>query len=170
MKTKEQKVILQIYAAMTASLLVSFVPHVAAALPALLFFTGTLVAAYVLRARHGDDSLMANHMSFIIRTIWISTFLAAVTVAGASFYVLMHYDPSPILACADKLMGMVSIPAMETTIRPCVDDFVGVNRRIFIDGTLIAAAPVALYFAFRLARGLSRAGKGHRIANIKNWM
>ncbi len=167
---REKRTITNLYAAFSVSLILSFMPMIEAAGLAALMFAGVLVAAYILRARADETSLTCNHATFIIRTIWIASLFAFVTTLIAAGYVIQNFNPAAIHRCVDDVaMNMMDLTGLEQAIRPCLDRFIQDNMRVFINGTLIAAAPVVAYILFRLAKGLPRAMKGHRIGNVRHW-
>lgn len=173
-QNKEQKAINNIYALLCVSLLMGFIPIMTAALLALLMFTGALIGAYVIRSKADEHSLAANHMTFIIRTIWIASLFALISTAIASAYLLPNYDNSMLMACADQVVqnlgsGMTDPVLLEEKLKPCMDDFMQANKSVFIIATIIAATPIVVYMGYRLAKGLSRAVKGHRIGDVKAW-
>ncbi|MCB9989838.1 MAG: hypothetical protein H6867_00480 [Rhodospirillales bacterium] len=165
----EQKTVTNIYAMLTVSLLMSFVPMVSAAVLATIMFLGVMLYAYHVRSKAEPTSLATNHMSFIIRSIWIASFFALFTMSAACVYILSVYDPSAVQACADRMMSMSSEAAMMDAMKPCMDEFMSANMAYFINGIVIGAGPIVIYFVYRLAKGLSRALKGHRIGDVKNW-
>ena len=170
--SKEQKSVLNIYALLCVSLVVSFIPLAQAAALAVIMFTMALIGAYHVRRKSLPESLAINHMTFVIRTIWIMTLFATVTTSVASVYVLMYYDPLPLMDCANRLLSAgvtTDMAAARDLIMPCMDNFVRTNVHVFALGGLMAATPIVIYAALRLARGLSRALKGHRIGDVKTW-
>lgn len=164
----EQKTITNVYAALTVSLVMSFLPIMSAALLALVMFVGVWIAAYVLRGKHEHDSLTADHMTFIIRTIWIAGLMSLLTMSAATAYILAVYDPTMMMACAQNLPS-TDMAAIEAAVRPCYDEFMRVNMPYLIKGAAIGIGPVVIYLAYRLTKGLSRALKGHRIGDVKSW-
>lgn len=168
MPNKEQKTITHVYAALTVSLLMSFLPVMSAAAFSMVMFIGVWIAAYVLRSKTDHDSLLADHMTFVIRTIWIAGFFALITMSVATAYILSVYDPSVIVNCAGNI-NTTDMAAIEAAVKPCMDEFLAANMNYFINGTIIGAGPLVVYFAYRLAKGISRATKGHRIGDVKNW-
>ena len=168
MSSTETKTITHVYAVLTVSLLMSFVPMVGAAALAMILFIGVWIAAYVLRRKTSHDSLLADHMTYIIRTIWITGLFALITTSIASAYILNVYDPSALLGCTGNV-STTDMAALKAAVQPCVDAFVSVNMPYFVKGTIIAGGPLVVYMAYRLAKGLSRATKGHRIGDVKSW-
>ena len=180
MATPEEKKILQVYGALAAALVMMLIPHMAACVVALLLLTGTLVMAYGVKRKAEAHSLAADHMSFILRTIGIGSLMAVLTTTVASVYLLQMADLSPLQPCADRLSSqLLNSPAPETmpdvaqmsaVVMPCVHPFVMQNRDVFMAALLIAAALPLVYFAYRMAKGLSRARRGHRIGDAHKWL
>lgn len=168
---KQQRLVLNIYALLGVSLLMMALPYMTAAFAAMILFLGTLIAAYIIRGRAGAQSYAANHMTYLIRTIWIGSFFALITLTLASLYIISLFDPAPMQTCAERLLSMPNSDpqTLQALLQPCMDEFMRVNREIFITGSLIAIGPVVLYFLYRIAKGLSRAFKQHRIGAVKHW-
>ena len=53
--------------------------------------------------------------------------------------------------------------------RACMDQFMEENRAVFYKAGAIAIVPVVLYLLYRLSKGLSRASRGYRVADVKSW-
>lgn len=173
-QNKEQKTINNIYALVCVSLLMGFIPVIEAAVLCLVMFLAAFIAAYILRKRAAAESLTANHMTFIIRTIWIASLFLIGTMTVAIIYLLPNYDPSALDICNEKINalimeGVTDVARLEAEIKPCMDNFMADNFMTFMIATAIAAGPVVIYMGYRLARGLSRAIKGHRIGDVKGW-
>jgi len=170
---KQQQLVLNFYALMGAALVMSFLPFISAALLALLMFGGGLIAAYIVRGRRGGQSYAGNHLTFIIRTIWIASLFSLVTMIAATIYILTYYDPGPVQACAEQIVSAAAsapdIMALQSMIQPCMDEFMRVNGQVFLVGGVIGIAPIVIYFVYRLSSGLSRAIKMHRIGDNKSW-
>ena len=173
-QNKEQKTINNIYAMLCVSLILGFLPMIEAAFLAIFMFTAAIIAAYIVRNRSEEHSLTENHMTFIIRTIWIASLFGLISTALASMYLLPNYDSTSLMACMDQVVssmgGGVTDPSqLNDHVQPCMDQFMSDNKIVFIKATIIAAAPIVIYMGYRLAKGLSRATKGHRIGDVKNW-
>ena len=174
---KEQKHIINLYSAFGASLLLTFVPSMMVAGIASVFMLGILIAAYIIRSRSEIGSLEQTHAIYIIRTIYIGSALMLLTIGAASAYMLPLIDHAPIMPCTNMLadQGVAFIQnaskgELIAYLKPCVDNFVTDNKTVFINALVIAAAPVLLYFFYRLAHGLMRVIKGYRIAKPKRWL
>ena len=165
---KEQKNVTNVYAALTVSLLMSFVPVASAALFSLLLFLGVWITAYILRGKAETGSLTADHMSFIIRTIWITGLFSLITMGIATAYILNVYDPMVLINCVGPISS-TDMAAIEAAVKPCIGEFMHANMPYFIKGAVIAGGPLVVYMAYRLAKGISRASKGHRVGDLKSW-
>ncbi len=175
-KNPEVKSIIRIYGAFVASLLMSFVPDPVFAVIAAVFFTGVLAAAYLVRRKAEPESLTENHMTWIIRTIWIVCLFSLATIAAGGVYLWTQVDYSAIQPCAETAGDLVmarngNIEARELVaiMEPCKRAFLDDNRIALIIATITAAFPLVLYLILRLTKGISRASKGYRLANPKEW-
>lgn len=172
----EEKNILRVYGAFAATLVFMLAPHIGMCLVAMLMMLGTLVASYTIRRKSEPQSLAADHMTFIIRTLWIGSGLALITTSLASGYMLATADMVPLQSCSDAAAqriietGTTDTMALQAMMQPCIDGFINGNMGVLTNAVIIAAGAPMLYFAYRLAKGLSRARKGHRLGNVKSWL
>jgi uncharacterized membrane protein len=170
-----QKKIVSLYAAFGAGLALSVVPFMAAVGFSMVFILGVLVAAYILRSGTAQDSLVFNHTTFVIRTIWIGGFIALLTTTAAAVYLFEMLDNTPLDPCIRQFITigpetmMMDVVRMQAVFSGCFHDYVSTNIRAFLISAAIAAGPVLVYFAVRYARGLSRALEGYRVARPEAW-
>lgn len=160
----ELKTVKKIYAAMAIMLALSLVPSTWAAMAVMIFFTAILYIASSIRKKSVPDGFAAIHMTYIVRTIWISSLFAAITGALASIYVLANYDPSSIHDCMDNVIDE------GFDARTCLDAFIDANYAIFRNGTVMAGVPVGIYFVYRFVRGFAASFKGKTIERPKAWL
>lgn len=167
---------MKVYAAFAVSLILSVLPNATAALVSLIFITGVLIAAYVIRKKDDDDGLCNNHMTFIIRTIWVGGFLAIVTVTAGSAYMLMHINNVPLNSCIDTFLAIDPAAAQTMSpaqllelFNPCLPAFIETNKVTLTNSMVISAGPPLVYFLYRHIKGFARAIKGYRLANAKAW-
>ncbi|MFK7839808.1 MAG: hypothetical protein AB8B83_05700 [Bdellovibrionales bacterium] len=172
----EQKILYNIYALFGVAIALSVVPMLSAAIICLLFFTVLLIAAYFIRKREDEHSLVHNHMVFIIRSLWIGALMSLITTVCASFYMLQEIDYVAFNPCAETLAGksLEEVEAMAYMefygyAKPCIDAFIQSNYNTLMISVAIAAGPPLLYIAFRFVKGVSRAVKGYRLADVKSW-
>ena len=160
---REQRHVNRIYGAMVAMLIFSCVPQTVFQAVALILMLYAVPGAYVLRRRFPRDSMVWNHMEYLILTFWISSLICVVGLAGYVAYVLTTLSAAEIEATLESLMQSFADAA--TTGQVTLSD--AVRRQGF--AALAALAPSFVYFIYRIAVGLARAVKGHRIGNVKAW-
>jgi uncharacterized membrane protein len=172
----ELKPIAHVYGAFVAALLLSFIPDPLFAVVSVLFFAGVLVAAYIIRRKSETDSLTENHMTWVIRTIWIVCLFSFITTAAGGIYLWTQLDYSAMEPCSANMGEYIlsqgeniSNKQLLALAEPCKDEFFAANMRAFIIAATIAALPLVLYLVLRITKGLSRAIKGYRIANPEEW-
>ena len=132
--------------------------------------------AYSTRKKAEENSLTENHMTYVIRSLWISALFSLITMGAASFYMLGRVDYASFEACANDIAGQgaAAVQSMSSAeayamAEPCVEDFINGNYSVFMISMLIAGGPVILYLGYRFLKGLSRALKGYRLADPKEW-
>lgn len=162
----ERKRIANIYAVLCVSLALCMVPMAAASGLALLIFCGAWIAVAVLRRRAPEHSLTADHMAYINRTLWLAGFFSVITMAIAAAYLLTSFDPSVLAPCADALMTASTPGAIRAAIAPC---YGGHMPSWLVNATLMGVGPVIVYLAYRIAKGVTRALKGHRMGEGTGW-
>lgn len=156
---KEQKTIIQIYAAFAASIVMNFVPSSGVQIFGSLLLLVVFIAMYVYKARSKEDSLIFNHMTFLIITIWVAGLLLALGIAGAVAFA----DHSLV----ENMMNDIRqgfVPT-EQQIKILMIDYLNVNLIVF-SATL---GPSLIYMVYRIAQGAERATKGYRISKPKRW-
>ncbi|MGB4057554.1 MAG: hypothetical protein WBK77_05680 [Alphaproteobacteria bacterium] len=172
----DRKKIIRLYAAFGIGLLLSLIPFILAALVSSALLLGILVAAYILRTDTERDSLMENHMTFIIRTIWIGSFFALLTMTVASIYLFKTLDNTPLNPCIDQFLSISTQPQILDmkiimgVFQGCWENYWRANINPFIVSAIIAAGPIVLYFLIRYVRGLTRATRGERITKPLAWL
>lgn len=182
--TPDHKTVMMMYGLFGTGLVLSLVPNAIAAVIVVLLLTGVLIGAYVIRGEAEPGSLKENHMTFIIRTIWIGTLFALLTTTIGTAYMMKATDYQILVNCilndigfnpyeymgADmQVIFQKSMALSQAIADQCVPGFIEVNMRVFFNGVLITAAPVLLYFLVRFARGFSRAQGGYRVQKPEAW-
>jgi uncharacterized membrane protein len=159
--TKEQNIISSIYAVLFVVAAASFVPYMGIQSVASFMFLAVLIALYVYKARAEEDSLMHNHMVFLIRTIWISS-LVFVLGLVAFYFLGDHFVPTQL---AENISAGQTIPT-EEDMRILTQQYLQDNLGILT----VCFAPGIIYFVYRLSVGAARAIKGYRILNPRSWI
>ncbi len=170
----EQKKIVRIYSVFGLSLVASVIPEMTAAFFSLILGIGVLITAYTVRSASAKDSLTENHMTFIIRTIWIGSFFAISSMIAAALYLFAVLDNMVLIPCVERFAG-TGVPVESDTalimdmFGECFQTYWATNKQPLIIGGIIAAGPVLIYFIARFVRGITRASRGYRVANPKAW-
>lgn len=176
MATSEEKTILRVYGTFAAALVLMLLPNMLVCILALALMAGVLITAYAKRRKADPHGLIADHMTFIIRTIWLGNGIAVISTAIASIYMMKRANHLPLQDCSHTAAqhildsGAQDMQTINSLMKPCIDGFIAGNIPVLIASVAIAATPPMLYFAFRTAKGLNRARKGHRIGDVKSWL
>ena len=173
----DRGMILFIYGLFGLSIILTLIPNVIVAGLSLVALLLTMILTYMFRARRPEDSLMHNHMVFIIRTIWIGGFLMIFTLIAGAGIMLYGINNAPLQPCIDKFIGSVNpdtismndVKSMSDIFGACMNSYIGVNWITFLISGVVAAGPILLYFFVRFARGMGRAISGYRLANPQAW-
>ncbi len=169
MEDKTQKnTINTLYFILVLSTILGFVPNAWAFTASFTLWVVVLLAAYVYRGKDNEDGLLYNHMTYLIGTIWIGTSFILIGTLAAGLWVYLQGDNSAFEAAFARLEGGAMID--EAAIRQVTQDYLSINRDLMITASTFAIGPSILYFVYRVANGISRAGKGYRIANPKSWL
>ncbi len=165
-----------LYAAFGVGLVLSLVPHSIVTVVALVFMLGVLGSAYSKRKKSEPDSLLENHATYIIRTIWIGTLFSVITVSLAGLYMMDGIDYSAFQPCAEEfarngasIAEQASFPAVWQATEPCYNNFINENFSLLMRSAIMAAGPIIVYFGYRYAKGLTRAMKGYRMMDPRVW-
>jgi len=166
--TPQAKNILTVYAVLAGSILTGFVPKLLFALLAMVLFSAALSMAGSRRRKAdiADDTYISGHMTYIIRTIWITCLVGFFSTIAASVYVLSAYNPELLNQCMNDMMAGTVGP----DVAICLKNFAEGNWPILLNGTVIAALPLGLYLALRMGRGLNAAFGDKPITNPKTWL
>ncbi len=152
---KEQKQVNRIYAALSAMIIFSCLPVIVLQVVGILLMFYVLIGAYALRARCPEDSFANNHMTWLIRSFWISSLFFGIGFAAAVVYLSQNLDLGSVTALEDAVMSGQFV----------MTD--GIKKLALV--SLATMGPSLVYFVYRSAKGLSRALKGHRMGNVKEW-
>jgi uncharacterized membrane protein len=164
---KEQKTIMNLYGAFAASIICNFIPLAVVQGFGICLLLIVLIAAYIYKARAKLDSLTYNHTTYLIGTIWVSSFLLLIGMMTASYWVYMKGDHTLIQnLMAATNSGIVPTPDdMEATLR----GYIHQNMKLLITATATTIGPGMIYMIYRTVCGLSRASKGYRMAKPAGW-
>lgn len=169
----EQQILKKLYLAILLSFGLTLVPIVSMALVSSLLLLGLLIAAYVIRRRATEGSLLDHHTRYIIRTTWIGGFYALLLTMIASAYMIPNVDYTAFQPCADQMATTLGANATTEQIssyaKPCYDAFIAQNKKVFFIAMLISAAPLLLFFFLRFGRGFIAARLGQELTHPLRW-
>lgn len=165
---KQKNTINTLYAFLVLSTILGFIPNGQAFIASLALWIVTLVTAYIYRAKDSEGGLLYNHMTYLIGTIWISTSLILLTTLAAGFIVYYYGDNSPLDSAVPQINN--GIVPDEAFLRGIMEHYFSANKKLILTASIAVVGPAIVYFIYRVANGLSRAGKGYRIANPKSWL
>lgn len=172
--SNERNTILYLYGFFALAVLSSVIPHTFAAALSIVLILLILPLAYHLRKKAYPESLLANHATFIICTIWVGSFVALAGLAAGSAVLLLYIDHNPLYPCLSGIMDGHAVPldgaGLQALFAPCIGDYLSKNGVIFAISGALAILPPLIYVCVRFARGLNRAIKGHRLAHPQAWV
>lgn len=160
--------LISLYSSFGLCVLTSCIPNMDAQNIAMLGTLLLLIGAYVLRSKSAEDSLEAHHATFVIRSIWIWSFVFLLGMMGAGWMVFQNGDNSAF----DTLMSSIENGGVPTDadMEQTMQNYFNTNFPLILKTTLLWMAPAQIYAAWRIARGLSRGLKGYRIQNLRSWL
>ena len=159
-ENKAQKKVTQIYAVLVAALVLNFAPmHILQIFGSILFIAA-FIALYIYRANSEKDDLVHNHMTFLIRTVWIASLLLGIGILAAAALA----DHSSLENMMNDVMQTGIMPShveMQSLMLDYMRDNIGV--------LFLTLGPSLIYIIYRVGKGLTRALKGYRMPNPKGW-
>lgn len=127
-----------------------------------------LIVAYIARSRFPrNESFEENHTTFVIRTIWVYTTIAAIGMIGAAIIVTQQGSMESINTMADSLMS--GVQPTEDQMNQYAQQYITDNEPLLREQFRLWLFPAQLYLVWRILQGGERAFKSYRIANPKKW-
>lgn len=164
----EQKTINALYVLLIVASIMGCMPFVSAVFLSLALTMIVLIAGYIYKARSDKDSLLWNHMTYLVGTIWIGSTFLFIGVAIAGIWVFLQGDHSIIHNAAMEMAGG-RVPTDVDMINLSMN-YIEANKMLLITASLAFVGPALLYFVYRIANGFTRSLKGYRMANPKGWL
>lgn len=125
-----------------------------------LLFIVIFIATYVYKSKAPEDSLIHNHMRFIIKSIWVSSLILLVGMIAS--YLLA--DHTIIHQTYNTIMSGTYLT--QEQIHGLIMDYMKANLFVFI----LTLTPCLIYLLYRLSKGILHARKGYIIPDLKSWM
>lgn len=165
---KNRNSVLAFYAALSAVVIFCSLPNFQLQNIGYTLVTVALLLAYIARAYWPkNESFEENHMTFVIRTIWVYSLFVFFGILGAGMMIGQNGN-------TDALNPMLD--AMASGVQPAEADLESWMRQYYIDNeslilnqSRIWLCPAQIYLVWRILRGGERAFKGYRLARPKSW-
>lgn len=152
-----RKKILSVYAMVAAGSIMMLIPVSLIPLAGFSCAMVGFITAYLYRWRAGDNSLMSEHMTFVIRTVWWASLILLVGMGLFASVLMSNGDLSMIhdlVAQAER--GLVPT---ESDIQMMQAAFVQANKRLIAVAAIICLLPYPLYLVVRMVNGVRRVCK-----------
>ena len=166
---KERKTVVNIYAGMIASLILQFAPNSTLQILAILAFLIAFIWCYLARSRADKNSLVANHATYLIRSIWIFSLLTTIGVILCVIWLGFTVDPELIKSLSRGYIETVS----QTGTPNISEDYIALveqNLSGVLLAVLITLGPSLVYLGYRLIKGARRGISGYRIDKPNAWL
>ena len=165
---KQKTIINVLYFLIVLSTILSFTPYALGQIISLVLIIVALIGAYMYRMKDNEAGLLYNHMTYMIGTIWIGTSFILLGCMIMGLWVYLYGDQSVIMNVIVQLESGTMMS--EAQLNDYTHQYIQSNQSLLIKASLIGVGPAILYFVYRVANGIARAGKGYRIANPKSWL
>lgn len=157
--SKEQNKLMSFYWLILISIIFNFVPSFVVQTMGLLMFLVFFIGLYIMRAFAQKSGLTFSHSHFIIKSIWISTFLLLIGAVVAG----VLGDHTIINNAVDTIKNGTMIS--EQQFNSLIMQYGRTNFMLFLG----ALSPSVLYVLYRLAKGMKVLKRNENIANPKSW-
>lgn len=166
---KNRKTVTNIYAALIASVVMQFIPNASVQLFAMLVFLGVFVWCYIARKQFGHATLVENHTTYIIRTIWIFSLGMTIGFILCGIWLYQAADQESLQIFADEVTKAAASESPPDLTNAYVA-MVNANFSVIIWASLITVGPSFIYLGYRLIKGARRGVKGYRIDHPASWL
>lgn len=167
--SKNKKTVTNIYAALVVSVVLQFIPNASLQLFAMLLFMGVLIWCYIARKQFGHATLVENHTTYLIRTIWVFSLVMTFGFILCGIWLYSAANQESLEIFADEVMK-ASISSEPPNLTNAYIAMVNANFSVIIWASLITIGPSFVYLAYRLIKGAKKALKGDYIDNPNSWI
>ncbi len=154
-KLERQKIIVM-YIIFFLSFSLALIPVSAASVFAIMICVCTLSTIYSFRMNSEEDSLLENHMTFLIRTFWRANLYLLITSFVGILFLLVSIDYQPLGPCIDTISGTLqrgNFSLLSKILGVCNSIFIEKNWFNIKITAFIAFSPVLLYLLVRCVKG-----------------
>ena len=153
---RERSQLVGLYMLFFFSLFITVIPVTPASVFSFMLSVCTIAGLYSIRLKTEEDSLLENHMTFMIRTFWRSFLVFLSGAFIGLLFLLASLDYTPIAPCGEvffNALNRFAFTTMAKTIDICGELLYEENVRNFTITALIAFSPVLLYLVYRCVIG-----------------
>ena len=166
---KNRTAILGFYAVLSLVVIFTGLPNFSLQNIGYTLVTIALIVAYIARARWPrGDSFEENHSTYIIRTIWMYSFLFTIGAMVASWIVWQNGNRTALDELAESLVS--GAQPTEETMDTAMKKYLSDNMDMMLRVSRVWVCPSQLYLVWRILQGGGRAFKNYRVANPKSWI
>lgn len=126
-----------------------------------LFFI--LIGLHILHPLCKHESLLDNHVRYMISSLWIWNLFVLVGAIIAGILIAQNTSPVGL----EPLMRMFdgSTPVDEKAVYAALNDYIRAYQPSLLDTVRICLFPSQIFLIYRLTRGSTRAVKSYRVSN-----
>ena len=170
-KTNAKNKIIVCYNGVILSLCLSIHPNMWVQVPAQVIFLVIFVLTYMFRSKAEDKSLLDNHMTYLIRTIWIGSLFFCIGFIPGCIWFWEAGEHSLMLDYVADMMGGAYLDPLvaQAAYEEMMKQYMAVNKDLLIKIGIITLGPSLAYMLYRMVKGLLRGAKGYRIMNVESW-
>lgn len=165
---KDKKTITNLYGMFAASIIMQFIPMMIMQGFGLVLFIVVMIAAYIYRIGKDKQTLIWNHMTYVIGTIWISSTMLAIGTAIGGYVMYMNGDNTAFHTMTQQILNGVALT--ESQVMAVFKNYMNDNMGLLVITGIVSIGPGVAYLIYRFFKGLERAMKGARLANPKSWL
>jgi len=154
-KIERQKIIVM-YIIFFLSFSLALIPVSAASVFAIMICVCTLSTIYSFRMNSEEDSLLENHMTFLIRTFWRANLYLLITSFVGILFLLVSIDYQPLSPCINTISSTLqrgNFSLLSKILGVCNSIFIEKNWFNIKITAFIAFFPVLLYLLVRCVKG-----------------
>ncbi len=157
----EHKKILLYYGLLHGTFYAMFLPFLNVSFLASVGLIFLIFFLYAARSKADEDSLLENHLSYLIKSFWKGNIFLVLFFAIGGVFLSLTMDYAPIMPCLDYVMNNAMSLAQKNDLstvieifKPCEKQFLAKNMGQLIATGTIAFIPSLAYLSYRLVYGL----------------
>lgn len=160
-----------LYASLLGSCIFGVVPLAVAQIVSLLALIVAFYLCYKWRKSTSVDGLLHNHLTFLIRTVWIFSLFFLVGFVPGSIWFWEAGDHAEMFSFADDFVNGSYFDPIEAqrAYEAMLGQYWEANKALSIKIIVLTMGPSLIYYFYRLSKGLINMRKHQQIANVSSW-